>query len=469
MKRAALIGVSTYIHYPAAPLPAVIADLNALEAALTDEGYRVDVLGKDPRAPTFASVCNFLHDACTLARDGDTLLIYFSGHGVHHNGRDFLVPTDARLTSARLIPRNAVAVDLDGEFLACAASQKVFLIDACRENMAANTKSLGEGWSTMPVEAPGDRHGVFVYGCKQGEFSYVLNGNAGSAMARGLIDALHAETFNGSVSDWVRKAQRVIDGLHDTRMISGVQTIHSRYDVPVNAPDPLETLFIFDRNRKDGGPGSGSGPQSQPGLSPPPPPPPPPVRFNVAEFNNFCVRVMARLTDLLRQRGCSAQFFPAEHDRAYATEEGYWIFDFWAPHGPINATLSDDRNDYFFCVEFDPPRRRGKSFSTGIAKAHCALSKLPMRAALGKNRNPAVAQKELCKQFNKWKSSGMDEPASVDYGVVWYELGLVEVVAFDFAAADRIAQYFATAIPEVEHFIVTFLESRRTKTERSPQ
>ncbi len=67
-----------------------------------------------------------------LAEKGDTVLIGFSGHGVHVDGHSYLLPSDAKLEDPQ-----GTMVSLDkvyDELMACKASLKFLIVDACRND-----------------------------------------------------------------------------------------------------------------------------------------------------------------------------------------------------------------------------------------------------------------------------------------------------------------------------------------------
>ena len=71
-------------------------------------------------------------------------MFYFSGHGIHYQGKDYLVPSDADLDDAECIQDYLIPTDL-GEIVnldSCNAQTIIFFIDACREGIKLAWKSL---------------------------------------------------------------------------------------------------------------------------------------------------------------------------------------------------------------------------------------------------------------------------------------------------------------------------------------
>jgi len=141
-----------------------------------------------------------------VARPDDLVLVAFSGHGVHLDGKSFFCPTDANLDSPEttMVPLDFIYRQLDGS----RARQKLLLVDACRNDprppgsrdATAHTKSLeglGEQLKAIPAgitalssSAAGQiswedtklGHGVFMY--------YVMDGLSGKADEAGNRDGV---------------------------------------------------------------------------------------------------------------------------------------------------------------------------------------------------------------------------------------------------------------------------------------
>jgi formylglycine-generating enzyme required for sulfatase activity len=67
------------------------------------------------------------------ASGAEVALIYFAGHGIEANGKNWLIPTDARLASALDLPDEAIDLDrmLDSVL---GASLRMVILDSCRDN-----------------------------------------------------------------------------------------------------------------------------------------------------------------------------------------------------------------------------------------------------------------------------------------------------------------------------------------------
>jgi uncharacterized caspase-like protein len=96
------------------------------------------------------------------ADTADLALIYYSGHGVEVDGKNYLLPTNTRLAEAGDIDFEAVPFDLVLTAADRAGKVKVIVLDACRNNpfqarMMAGRRAVGRG-----LAAPNVANGMLV-------------------------------------------------------------------------------------------------------------------------------------------------------------------------------------------------------------------------------------------------------------------------------------------------------------------
>ena len=142
-KRLALVvGIGAYEFATALPNPP--NDAKAMGDALIDLGFEVySVLDPDKRG-----LETTLRDFGRKASEADLVMIFFAGHGVQVNGRNYLVPIDAKLEDPRDLPYDAVPLEL---FLGAMSEAKVAgitIIDACRDNPFVDRLSARADGST---------------------------------------------------------------------------------------------------------------------------------------------------------------------------------------------------------------------------------------------------------------------------------------------------------------------------------
>jgi len=105
---ALVVGNSNYVDV--SPLTNPVNDVQLVAASLRETGFVVTAL-VDADQPTFENaVRNF---AARLTQEGeDTVgLFYFAGHGVQHNGQNYLIPVNAPITAVTDLRYRAVAAE----------------------------------------------------------------------------------------------------------------------------------------------------------------------------------------------------------------------------------------------------------------------------------------------------------------------------------------------------------------------
>jgi formylglycine-generating enzyme required for sulfatase activity len=113
---------------------AVIGDATPHARAIADVlragGFDV-VLAENARRTEFeAAIATFAHKL----EPGAIAVVYFIGHAVQYQGRNFLLPLDARIASEADVRREAVDVDLILDPLIVARPASVVILDAGRSN-----------------------------------------------------------------------------------------------------------------------------------------------------------------------------------------------------------------------------------------------------------------------------------------------------------------------------------------------
>ncbi|WP_316397657.1 caspase family protein [Bradyrhizobium sp. 33ap4] len=135
---ALVIGNGAYAHVKALPNPA--NDARAIAGSLRDIGFTVSE-GHDLDRDTMRKTINdFLREAAR----SQIAVVYYAGHGVQVDGRNYLVPVDiefragARMTDA-MVDMDTIMAGLDDQI-----RTNILILDACRNNpMAPQLASAG--------------------------------------------------------------------------------------------------------------------------------------------------------------------------------------------------------------------------------------------------------------------------------------------------------------------------------------
>lgn len=137
-RMALIIGNGAYSHVKALPNPP--NDACAIARALRDIGFTVSEGVDLDRAAMQKMTRDFLREAARA----QVVLVYYAGHGVQVDGRNYLIPVDvelkpgARMTDA-MIDMDTIMVGLDDQ-----VRTNILIFDACRNNpMAQQVASAG--------------------------------------------------------------------------------------------------------------------------------------------------------------------------------------------------------------------------------------------------------------------------------------------------------------------------------------
>jgi class 3 adenylate cyclase len=197
-RKALLIGVPEY-DLPGADLPAVRKDLQILGEALVSSGYHIDRLGEDKTYPaTRSRIHQRMRRFFADAGEGDLLFLYFSGHGVNLNRKDYLVPADATLADRGAVEEYLIPVDISHLIGLSKAQTILFFIDACRRGMELVDPSFPKEvpfaeWSQGEQRPVQDREYATVFSCGPGQVSRCDEHNVVSYFTDALAHVLHAQ------------------------------------------------------------------------------------------------------------------------------------------------------------------------------------------------------------------------------------------------------------------------------------
>lgn len=188
---------------------AVTADIAAMRAALSQSGYEIAECGtQGPGAEaTPTRIRRAIKTACSNVPVGGTLLIYYSGHGLMIDGKDYLVPTDAYRGDARSELDSLVRIMPADSLAGCRARLVVFFVDSCRTDPAEEPGGDGSGepGGEMPFPAGGG-HFVQVMGCGASQVCHY--DTSGSTFTESLAKVLDARNPARTLKEVVEEVSR---------------------------------------------------------------------------------------------------------------------------------------------------------------------------------------------------------------------------------------------------------------------
>jgi TPR repeat protein len=145
VKRLALVlGNEAYTDLP--PLKNALADANAMDAALRDVGFEVQLVRDADKSGMERALIDFRNKI----EPESVVLVYYAGHGLQASEENFLVPIDARIADTMDLPLVAMsASQVLRQLEGTKAGSIIFILDACRDNpflgKDGKTRSIGNG------------------------------------------------------------------------------------------------------------------------------------------------------------------------------------------------------------------------------------------------------------------------------------------------------------------------------------
>ena len=148
---ALIIGNGAYTSVDRLKNPA--NDASAVAGALTRLGF--DVVEKHDLG--VVQMQRVLRDFEDRAEGAEWALVYYAGHGLEQNGKNWLIPIDAELTRATDLPDEAIPVERVLDRLSGGRKLRMVILDACRTNPylarmvmnGATTRAVAQGLAAI--------------------------------------------------------------------------------------------------------------------------------------------------------------------------------------------------------------------------------------------------------------------------------------------------------------------------------
>ncbi len=189
-KRVALV-IGNASYKAVAPLPNPKKDARDVAAALRAAAFTEVVEHYDLGMREMLRVLAQFEDKATSA---DWAMVYYAGHGIEVDGRNYLVPIDAELKRATDVEDETVALDRVLARIARAGKLQLVILDSCRFN-PFKQRMLGTGTRAISERGlgrvePAQPNVIVAYAARDGQVA--LDGKAGdnSPYARALVKYL---------------------------------------------------------------------------------------------------------------------------------------------------------------------------------------------------------------------------------------------------------------------------------------
>jgi outer membrane biosynthesis protein TonB len=162
---ALVVGNSNYAQ--SIPLRNPRNDAKVMAATLEDLGFEVIHLLDGTKEEMDLALVKFFR----AMQEGDTAVFYYAGHGIQSDGKNYLIPVDARLVSEGRLQYEAVALGEVLNYMEDAGTQNnIVILDACRDNPFARSWSRSRSGGISQGLASTQRSKVLIaYATAPGE------------------------------------------------------------------------------------------------------------------------------------------------------------------------------------------------------------------------------------------------------------------------------------------------------------
>ena len=196
---ALLIGVNTY-YKPIRSLRYCKTDMQVLSECFQKIGFpkeNIFLMTDDSEGvyqPTGANIRRQIESVTSLMTENDLLFVAFSGHGAEVEGEAYLCPSDTSLNSvSSLVSREWAFTELDQ----CKAGQKIFLVDACRDEVVMGGGKSLSGARTLEDPTGAKGHGfILLASCDRKQQSW-----EDPATEQGVFTHYFTEGLSGAAKD----------------------------------------------------------------------------------------------------------------------------------------------------------------------------------------------------------------------------------------------------------------------------
>ena len=205
-KRVALV-IGNAAYKNASVLDNPVNDANGISSALKQHGFEV-IKGLDlDHAGMLATIRKF----SKALSQGDVGVFYYAGHGIQISGKNYLVPTDAKLTDSFGIDFELVRLERIHRAMEQSAKVNILFLDACRNNpiarnlartMGTRSSSIGNGLAVMESGIGS----LISFSTQPGNVAQDGRGQHNSPYSAALVK--HITTGNGDITEILIKVRR---------------------------------------------------------------------------------------------------------------------------------------------------------------------------------------------------------------------------------------------------------------------
>ena len=234
---ALVIGNAAYTEIPSLENP-------ARDATLAAETFRrlgfQTIIVTNQRAGRMRKL---LADFREASEGAETAVIYFAGHGMQIGGDNYLLPVDTRVASADAAIERAVPMSAMIDAFAPSAKSKILLLDACRNNPFAGTRSTLSGPDGLARANHEVSDLLVLYAAQPNRVAF--DGQGANSPFMEAVAATLTAAENVRLSDaLIDITNRVRTSTSDLQVpyIEGTLSVHVEFSLKIGAPAPQTPL-----------------------------------------------------------------------------------------------------------------------------------------------------------------------------------------------------------------------------------
>ncbi|MBK8326857.1 MAG: caspase family protein [Moraxellaceae bacterium] len=187
-KLALIIGNSQYDGAMGA-LQNPVNDAQAIDGQLIKLGFKTSLVKNANKIRMLEAIDDFSNQ---ISR-GDTVVFYYAGHGASANGNNYLIPIGAESPkNDKWFDENFI--DLDTKIASVLsqsqAAYKIVVMDACRDNPVARTRSSGTARFARADQSQNAKGLAFLYSASKGQQAQDGSGQRNSPFTTALVKHL---------------------------------------------------------------------------------------------------------------------------------------------------------------------------------------------------------------------------------------------------------------------------------------
>lgn len=214
-------------NYTFTPLETPLSDAKEISSRLQSAGYKVTLLNDQKQNEMYDATDSFFLESA----NAKVVLVFYAGHAVQVNGRNFLIPVDMKMNTPDMLSRMFDLRYLLNKLTESSAENKVVILDACRDNPFSKNPNASSGLSELIAPS-----GTFVaFSTAPGSTAEDGEGN-NSPYTTALIDMVFRPGIK--IEDAFKNVRKQVRAVTDNEQTPWESTslVQDFYMVPIGIP-----------------------------------------------------------------------------------------------------------------------------------------------------------------------------------------------------------------------------------------